>query len=78
MSKLTDLINQLSTEIANTRISNEEFRRVQEILLEMRIEVRKFSTPINSFTITAGGGTSNIATSWPGGTSTYNTSDVVV
>lgn len=40
MSRLTDLINQLSTETAQTRITNEEFRRLQEILLDIRIEAR--------------------------------------
>lgn len=77
MSKLTELINQLSSEIAATRISNEEFRRIQHILLEMRVEVRQSQTATSSFSITAGGASTNIGVDW-NTVNVYNTSDVVV
>lgn len=81
MSKLTDLINQISSEIAQTRISNEEFKLIMQMMLEIRIEVRQLESKLNSlsntFTIT-GGASTNIAVDWPNANSTYNTSDVVV
>lgn len=40
MSKLTDLINEISSEMGLSRMTNDEYRRISHKLLEIRIEVR--------------------------------------
>lgn len=57
MSKLTDLINEISSEMGQSRMTNEEFARISQMLLEVRIEVRTLETrlsQLSNISVTAG------------------------
>jgi hypothetical protein len=49
MSKLTDLINEISSEMGQSRMTNEEFARISQMLLEVRIEVRTLELRLSQF-----------------------------
>lgn len=57
MSKLTDLINEISSEMGQSRMTNEEFARISQTLLEVRIEVRNLESrlaQLSNISVTAG------------------------
>jgi len=72
MSKLTDLINEISSEMGLSRMTNDEYRSISHKLLEIRIEVRSLEKKVEQF-VTIETGTTYSATPYVG----YN-SDVVV
>lgn len=73
MSKLTDLINEVTTEMGQSRMTNEEFARISQMLLDVRIEIRNLESRLSQL--------SNISvTAAPTYSATpyTNSSDVVV
>lgn len=72
MSKLTDLINEISSEMGLSRMTNDEYRSISHKLLEVRIEVRSLEKVVEQAQAVKAGTTFS-ATPYSG----YN-SDVVV